>query len=165
MEKEIASLKPNSDHCPLCQSRKDVKIAIDAINTTEKLADNLNKELKAKCEKLEASLKTHKEVVDHLHKLLLESKRKTENYMSSIKFNLKNFKLHVEDSIDQMHAEAAKKISEAFRLGRNPQKKPAAKKQKPQNQDSADDLYELQEANPKPIEITKNITVMCRIRP
>ena len=109
------------------------KITIDAINTTEKLADNLNKELKAKCEKLEASLKTHKEVVDRLHKLLLESKRKTENYMSSIKFNLTNFKLHVEDSIDQMHAEAAKKISEAFRLGRNPQKKPAAKKQKPQN--------------------------------
>ena len=75
LEKEIASLKTNSDHCPLCQSRKDVKIAIDDI-AADKLADQLNKELKAKCEELEASLKTHKVAVDRLHELLLESKRK-----------------------------------------------------------------------------------------
>ena len=72
LEKEIASLKTISDHCPLCQSRKDLKIAIDDI-TTDKLADQLNKELKAKCEELEASLKTHKEVINGLHELLLQA--------------------------------------------------------------------------------------------
>ena len=63
-----------------------------------------------------------------------------------------------------MHADGAKKIREAYRLGRYPQKKQAAKVKKPENKDSADDPYELEEASPKPIEITKNITVICRIR-
>jgi hypothetical protein len=39
LEKEITSLKINSDHCPLCQSRKDLKIAIDDKKTADKLAD------------------------------------------------------------------------------------------------------------------------------
>jgi hypothetical protein len=39
LEKEIASLKINSDHCPLCQSRKNLNIAIDDMKTADKLAD------------------------------------------------------------------------------------------------------------------------------
>jgi hypothetical protein len=72
-EKEIASLKTNSDHCPLCQSRKDGKITINEISTSDKLADKLNKKLQAKCDELEASLKIHKEVVNGLSELVREA--------------------------------------------------------------------------------------------
>ena len=73
LEKENASLKDIMEHCPSCKSRKYVKSAVDAMKTTDKLADQLNKELKAKCEELEANLKTHKEVINGLHELLLQA--------------------------------------------------------------------------------------------